>query len=118
MRRTPRLRSMTPCRSSRRFLTGSARRRADEAGAPALLFRRQHLALADVVGGADHALLLHLFHEPRGLVVADRQLALDVGGRALPVAHRDLHRLVVERVLAAGIAAGPEAQDRVDALGL
>ena len=40
--------------------------------------RHQHLALADVVGVGDDALLLHHLDELGGLVVADRELALDV----------------------------------------
>ena len=77
-------------------------------------FGHQHLALADMVRGRDHALILHLLHQPRGLVVADAQLPLDVGGRALAILDHDRHRLIVQRVLAVGIAAGIQPQHRVD----
>ena len=59
----------------------------------------EDLPLADMVRGAHEAFLLHLFDKTRGLVVADGELALDVGGGALAVLDDDLHRLVVERVL-------------------
>ena len=36
-----------------------------------------------MVGGADHAFLLHPLDQPRGIVVADAQLPLQVGGRGL-----------------------------------
>src|SRR5262249_37471991 len=37
---------------------------------------RQHLALADMVGGADHAFRLHALDDARGTVVADLEVAL------------------------------------------
>jgi hypothetical protein len=44
------------------------------------------LALADMVGSADKAFLLHAFDERSGAVVADAQATLDIGGRAFLVA--------------------------------
>ena len=38
----------------------------------------EDLALADVVRGRHESVLLHLFDKPRGRVVADGELALDV----------------------------------------
>ena len=70
-----------------------------------------------MVGGAHDALIFHLLYQTRGLVVADRQLALDVGRRTLAVLGHDRDSRVIKRVLTIGIAT--EAQDLVDAgLGL
>src|SRR3954464_10995888 len=56
----------------------------------------QNLAAADMVGGADDAVLLHPLDQPRGIVVADAELALEVGGRGLLALRYRLHRLAVE----------------------
>ena len=63
-----------------------------------------------MIGRADQPFFLHLLHQPRGLVVADRELALDVGGGAFAIPDHDLHRLIVKRILLAGIAAKAEHQ--------
>ena len=47
------------------------------------------------LAGADKPLVLHLFDQPRGLVIADRQLALNVRGRAFAVFQHDGNGLVV-----------------------
>src|SRR5690348_8147329 len=72
---------------------------------PVVDVARQHLALADVVGGADHALLLHALDDAGGSVVADLQVALDEAGRALALARHERDRLVVELVALAFLAA-------------
>eukprot|EP01036_Dinobryon_divergens_P015437 gene15437-biopygen13681 len=51
-----------------------------------------------MVGGRDDAFLLHPLDQRGGLVVADGEAALDVGGRGLLVVEDDRHRLVVELV--------------------
>src|SRR3954454_15177046 len=56
----------------------------------------QHLAAADMVGLADEAVLLHPLDEARRAVVADAQLALQVGSRGFLALGDDLHRLAVE----------------------
>src|SRR5258708_38293525 len=56
----------------------------------------EDLALALMVGLADHAVFFHALDQPRGAVVADLQAALDVGGRDLALARDDGDRLVVE----------------------
>ena len=56
-----------------------------------------------MVGGADHALLLHALDDPRGAVVADLQMALHKAGRGLALAGDERDGLVVELVAAAGI---------------
>src|SRR5690348_15971976 len=43
----------------------------------------QHFAAADVIWLANEALFLHSFDQPRGTVVADTQLPLQVGCRSL-----------------------------------
>ena len=45
-----------------------------------MLFGNEDFAFANVVGGGHDAFLFHLLHKPRGFVVADAELALDVGG--------------------------------------
>ena len=72
----------------------------------------QNFAFADVVGGAHQPLIFHLFDQPRGLVIADRQFALDIRGRTFAVPDHDLHRLIIKRILAIGIAA--KAKDQID----
>src|SRR3982750_3517380 len=56
----------------------------------------QHLAAADMVGFADQTVVLHPIDQSRRAVVADAQLALDVGGRRLLALGDDLHCLAVE----------------------
>src|SRR5579885_1781789 len=56
--------------------------------------RRQHLALADVVGLADHAFGLHPLDDPGGAVVADLEMPLDKAGRGLALAADQCHPLV------------------------
>src|SRR3982750_3662408 len=70
---------------------------------------RQHLALADVVGRADHALLLHALDDAGGAVIADLQVALDEAGRALALARHQGDRLVVELVALALLAVARRA---------
>ena len=60
-----------------------------------LLFRHQDLALADMVGGRHQPLFLHLLHQTRGLVIADRQFALDVGCRTFAILDHDGHSRVI-----------------------
>src|SRR4029078_11122260 len=78
----------------------------------------QNLAAADMVGLADEPVLLHSFDQPRGAVVADPQLALEIGGRRLLALGHDLDRLAVE--LGLGIVfAGRLAVEQIAAvLGL
>src|SRR5258708_21098171 len=64
----------------------------------------EDLALALMVGLADHAVFFHALDQPRGAVIADLQPALDVGGRDLALARDDGDRLVVEII--APFAAG------------
>ena len=68
-----------------------------------------------MVGRADDALILHLFDQTRGLVIADGQLALDIAGRAFAVLGDDGHGHVVKFGVAA--LAGGQAQHHVDAVG-
>src|SRR3954466_11994205 len=56
----------------------------------------QHFAAADMVGDADDAVLLHPLDQPRGIVVADAELALEVGGRGLLALRHGLHGLAIE----------------------
>src|SRR4029079_14378156 len=78
----------------------------------------QHLAAPDMVGLADEAVLLHPLNEPRGTVVADAQLALQVGSRGLLALGDDLDRLAVELRLGI-ILAGRLAVEQIAAvLGL
>src|SRR5262245_12589980 len=59
---------------------------------------RQHLALADMVRGADDALGLHALDDPGGAVVADLQVPLHQARRRLALAADQRPRLVVETV--------------------
>src|SRR5262249_54157847 len=70
----------------------------------------QDFALADAVGGADDAFLLHPLDDPRRAVVADLQVALDEAGRGLALAADDRNGLVVERVAAAAALLGIEVR--------
>src|SRR5690348_18358146 len=58
----------------------------------------QDLALADVVGRADHALALHALDDARGAVVADLQVPLDEAGRGFAFAQHQVDRLIVELI--------------------
>src|SRR3954449_12309936 len=65
----------------------------------------QHLAPTDVIGLSDEAILLHPLDQPRGAVVSDTKLPLEVGRRGLLALGDDLDRLAVElglRVVLAG----------------
>src|SRR5216683_413675 len=59
---------------------------AVQAHARSIDIARQHLALADMIGGADDALGLHALDDARGAVVADLQVALHETGRRLALA--------------------------------
>ena len=61
-----------------------------------------------MVSRRHNAFVFHLLHKTRGLVVANRQFALDVGGRAFAILYHNRNRLVVERIFAIGIAAKPQ----------
>ena len=50
----------------------------------------QHFAASDMVGLADQPVLLHPLDEPRRAVVADPELALEVGRRGLLALGNDL----------------------------
>src|SRR4051812_38999315 len=56
----------------------------------------QHLAAADMVGLTDEPVLLHALNQPRGAVIADTQLPLEIRGRGLLALSDDLDRLAVE----------------------
>src|SRR5437868_10320321 len=56
----------------------------------------EHLASADVIGLADQPVLFHPLDQPRGAVVANAQLALEIGYRRFLTLGDDLHRLAVE----------------------
>src|SRR4051812_12174179 len=56
----------------------------------------QHFAAADMVGDADDTVFLHPLDQSRGIVVADAELALEIGGRRLLALRHRLHRLAVE----------------------
>src|SRR6185436_7331626 len=70
---------------------------------PAAL-RRQHFALADVVGLAHDAFFFHAFDDAGSAVVADLQVALDEAGGAFALARDQRDRLVVEIVARAAVA--------------
>src|SRR5437588_349421 len=88
--------------------------------------RREHFALADMVGRADDALGFHLFDEPRRAVVADLQIALHKAGRGLAFAAYQRYRLVIQIVAGAAVlaaerierAAGVILGDLLDVVGL
>src|SRR5437868_14534432 len=56
----------------------------------------QHFAPADMVGLADKSILLHPLDQPRRAIVADAELALEVGHRCLLTLGDDLNGLAVE----------------------
>src|SRR3954466_5208667 len=53
----------------------------------------EHFAPPDMVGSTDHPFFLHPLDQPRGIIVADAQLALEVGGRSLLALGDDLDGL-------------------------
>ena len=73
---------------------------------------RQHLALADVVGGADDAFGLHPLDQLGGAVVADLQMALHKARRGLALAAHQRDRLVVQLVARAALLVAAEHLDR------
>src|SRR6185437_13037829 len=76
---------------------------------PSIDVARQHFALADMVGGADHAFRFHALDDAGGAVVADLQVALDEAGGRLALAAHQRHRLVVELIArAAALAVAAE----------
>ena len=56
-----------------------------------MLLRHQNFAFADVVRGRNQPLILHLLNQARGFVIADGQLALDVGRRTFAILDDDRH---------------------------
>src|SRR4051794_32300756 len=75
----------------------------------------QDLAAADVVRLADEAVFLHALDEPRGAVVADAELALEVGSRRLLAFGDDLDRLAIELGLGV-VLAGRLAVEQIAAV--
>ena len=75
----------------------------------------QHFAAADMVGLADQSVLLHPLDQPRRTIVADAQLALEVGGRSLLALGDDLDRLAVELGLGV-VLAGRLAVEQIAAV--
>src|SRR5436190_21629165 len=71
-----------------------------------------------MVGGADHALLLHALDDAGGAVVADLQIALDEAHAALALAGDQRDRLVVELVALAILAALARQAAALLALGI
>src|SRR5437868_4515645 len=78
----------------------------------------QHFAPADMVGLADQPILLHPLDQPRGAVVADAQLALEVRGRGLLALGDDLNRLAVELGLGIVLAGWLAVEQIAAVLGL
>src|SRR4029079_8766857 len=86
----------------------SSRRTAMESsGLPR--WRREHLPLADMVGGADDPLGFHALDQPRGAVVADLQIALHKARRGLALAGDERHGLVVQRIARAAFVLAAKA---------
>src|SRR5690242_2969401 len=79
---------------------------------------REHLALADMVGGGHDTLALHALDDAGGAIVADLQVALDEAGRALALARHQSDRLVVELVAFALLAAALARRAALLALGI
>src|SRR5215213_8159389 len=78
----------------------------------------QDLATADMVRLADQAVFLHPLDQPRGAVVADAKLALEVGSRCLLALGDNLDRFFVQLRLGV-VFAGRLAVEQVAAvLGL
>ena len=66
---------------------------------------QQDLALALMVGLADHSVFFHALDQPGGAVIADLQPALDVAGRNLALVGDDGDRLVEQIVARLAAAA-------------
>src|SRR3546814_15799390 len=60
--------------------------------------RRQHFALAHVIGSRDQTLFLHALDDAGGAVVADLEVALHKAGRCLAVLQHPRHGAVVAGV--------------------
>src|SRR6476646_9882910 len=78
----------------------------------------QHFAPPDVVGLTDEPVLLHPLDQPRRAVVADAELALEVGGRGLLALGDDLDRLAVELGLGVVLASRLAIEQIAAVLGL
>src|SRR5690606_10807225 len=89
----------TPALPSR----GRGRRSSGYASIAIGIVAHQNLALAGVVGGGDDAFALHALDQGGGLVVADAEAPLDIGGGGLLVGEHDMDGLVVKLVAGAGI---------------
>src|SRR3546814_12088116 len=63
--------------------------------------RRQHFALAHVIGSRDQTLFLHALDDAGGAVVADLEVALHKAGRCLAVLQNHRHGAAVEVVATA-----------------
>src|SRR5262249_16831039 len=103
--RQRRLLPRRPKRNGYRGGTGDARGRRsagdpDGRGIGLLAAPYQHLAFADMVGGAAPAFLLHLLDALRRGVVADLQVPLDEAGARLALARDEIDRLVEQPLLA------------------
>src|SRR6056297_3890910 len=105
-----------PYMANRALLCDSSARFCDRIGRSLLLWH-QDLAFSDMIGSRNHPFFLHLLDQSGGLVVADCQLALDIGGGTFAVAHNDAHGLIVKRVFAIGVPAGIQAKYSVDVVG-
>src|SRR5215208_2517515 len=64
----------------------------------------QHFAASDMVRLADEAVLFHALDQPCRAVVADAQLALEIGGRGLLAFSDDLYGLAIELSLCVVLA--------------
>src|SRR5205823_7952287 len=78
----------------------------------------QHFAPPDVVGLADESILLHPLNQPRRAVVADAELALQVGYRRLLTLGDDLNGLAVELGLGVVLARRLPVEQIAAILGL
>src|ERR1044072_4069535 len=78
----------------------------------------QHLAPPDMVRLADQPVLLHPLDEPRRAVVADAELALEIGRRSLLAFGDDLDRLAVELGLGVVLAGRLTVEQVTAVLGL
>ena len=75
------------------------------------MLRQQYLLLTHMVRWRNNRMLLHLFHQFGGLVIADAKLALDVAGGAFAITRYDGDGLVIEAVIE---AVGAQAEEAVD----
>src|SRR5437868_6865175 len=83
---------------------GISRATAGASGERAPLRVHQDFAAADMVGDADDTVFLHPLDQARGVVVADAELALEVGGGGLLALRHGLDRLAVELRLGVVVA--------------